>query len=153
MEGKYKGFDEGLYKENDSRAVAAVLQYLLDQGLYGRINEEDIYGPDILMYSGYKKVSYIEAEVKRGWHGSIFPFSTVQVPERKLKFTRKRLPVEFWILNSDCTSAVIIPDYALTSSPLVEVPNSMISNGEKFFQVPLDQCNVISLIAEDSRDE
>lgn len=145
MNGVHKKFDQETYDQQDNRAKAAALQYIHDQGLYGRINDEDKFGPDLLIYSGYRKVSYVEVEIKLGWTGPEFPFSTVQLPERKGKFLRKRLPMEFWILNRDCTSAVVIPDYAVVSSLLREIPNSNISSGEQFYCIPLDQCNVIQL--------
>ena len=157
MRGEYKQFSEELYKQNNSPAINAVLQYLSDIGLYGALNE-DKYGPDIVMYSGYRKISYIEVERKRSWHTSTsdrntdrlgFPFPTVQLPERKGKFLRKRLPMEFWILNSTLNCAIIIPDYSISSSQLVEVPNSQLSSGELFYQIPIELCIMKSLEVSD----
>lgn len=139
-----KPFDEELFRENDRRARAAVLRYTSGEGVYV-IENDDLYGPDLVVYTGYRPSSYIEVEIKRVWKETedMFPWVSVQLPERKAKYLRKRLPIEYWILRTDCKMAVIIPDYALASCSPVEVPNVEVSSGEKFFQVPLEQCSVV----------
>lgn len=143
----HKQFDRDLYQENNDRAIGAVLQYIHEQGLHGSLNE-DLYGPDIVVYSGFRKVSYIECEIKRQWNGDFFPFTTIHLPERKGKYLRLRHPVEFWILNSTLDAAVIIPESSIANGKLVEVPNVLIESGERFYQVPIDECNVIQLGGE-----
>lgn len=137
-----KQFDPVLFEENDARARAAVAGALSTDGVWCRPND-DRYGLDLLVYAGYRHTHYIEVEIKRVWldtHDS-FPWSTVQVPERKRRLAEAtRKPVEFWILRSDLKFAVIIPEEALVGSPLVEVPNRLVSSGEKFFQVPVSEC-------------
>jgi hypothetical protein len=144
MKGSYKQFDKELFDENNDKAIAAVLEHINKLGLYAHVSD-DLYGPDVEVFSGFRKTHYVEVEVKRVWKGTKFPWDTIQLPERKAKFLRKRLPIEFWILNSTMDHVVIIPDYAVSSSPLVEVQNSLISEGEKFFQIPIDQCIIKEL--------
>lgn len=155
-----KPFDEKLFAENDARARAAVMAALNQDGIYAQPNP-DKYGPDLEVYVGFKHKYYIECEIKRVWKSeyNVFPWSTVQVPERKLKFARLgnitpsgRFPpahtwkeCEYWILREDCQIAVIIPESILSLSKLVEVPNSQIASGEKFFQVDINQCIVRKL--------
>ena len=145
MSGIKKRFDAELHRENDGPAVRAVLQYLHLQGIWAAQND-DKYGPDIVVYSGYTPSRYVEVEVKRGWGDTSFPFDSVHLPERKGKYLRKRLGIEYWILNSSLTRAVIIPDYALDSSLLEEVRNKLVSSGEQFYCIPLDQCNELEEI-------
>ncbi len=135
----YKKFDEQLFRESDSPARIAVLTHLDSQGLFATENV-DKYGPDLVLYSGYKPMSYIEVEIKRGWTGSDFPFPTVNLPVRKEKFLNLGLPIEFWILNGTLDSAIIIPDYTLDSSLIKEVRNNQIEDGEMFYQVPAELC-------------
>lgn len=140
-----KPFDPQLFADNDMRARAAVLHLLHSEGIHA-IENDDLYGPDIVVYSGYTPTSYIEVEIKQAWGTNlVFPYSTVQLAERKGKYLRKRLSIEYWLLSPDCSKAIIIPDYALSSSQLVEVPNRLVSSGEKFYQVPVDQCIVREL--------
>lgn len=145
MSGR-KQFDPELFAENDMRARAAVLGYLHSEGIHA-IENPDLYGPDLIIYSGYRPISYSEVEIKRVWRqeDGTFPWPTIQLPERKAKFLRKRLPVEFWILNSTCTYAVVIPETELSSSILKEVPNSQVAEGERFFQIPIENCIIKSL--------
>jgi hypothetical protein len=143
-----KQFDEKLFRENDMRARAAVLVHLWDSGIHAMQNP-DKYGPDLVVYGrGFRPISYVECEVKQAWRseqGLSFPFITVQLPERKGKYLRKHLPVEFWILRSDCKAVVIIPESALSSSLLSEVPNRLVSAGERFYQVPISDCTIKEL--------
>ncbi len=149
MQGKYKPFSNELFRDNDSRAIEAVTNYLCKQGEFASRNKEK-YQPDIVVYgsAGFQKASYVEVEVKRVWRNDQpeFPWDSVQIPERKLKYLRKRLEVEFWVLRSDLQYAVVVPGIVVGASPLVEVPNKLVSTGEKFVQIPLNQCTLVQLV-------
>lgn len=140
MQGTYKPFDQTNKDLHNERACAAVENYLTLQGIHTQRND-DLYGPDVIMYKGFKKFTYIEVEIKRVWLPNIeFPWATIQLPERKGKFLRLGLPIEFWILRKDCKAAVIIPDYVLSKDLLIEVPNRLVASGELFYKVPIDKC-------------
>lgn len=142
-----KKFDEDLYSSNDERARATVFRYINEQGLYA-VDNPDIYGPDIIVYSGLQPKYYIEVEVKQVWKNTEageFPYPTVQLPHRKKKFLDGPLPIEYWILSADCSHVLIIPDSVLNDSLLVEVPNKYVSEGELFYSVLLEQCILLEL--------
>ena len=141
MTGVRKKFSPTLYAENDQRARDVVLSFLMRGGSWVRRND-DLYGPDLILYAGHgcEPISYVEVEVKRVWTAGPFPWSTIQIPERKGKLLREALPIEFWVLRADLKEAVIIPGYVVDSSSLVEVPNVLVSSGERFFRVPIEQC-------------
>ena len=85
-------------------------------------------------------------EVKRVWSGPNFPWDSVQLPERKKKFTEgTRRKIEFWLLNRELTHAVIINGKDVGSSSLVAVPTSMGVRDELFFQVPIGKCRIQEL--------
>lgn len=159
--GKRKQFDRELFRQNDARAVAAVVGYICREGGFATQNPE-LYEPDIIVYgSGFRKLAYIETEVKHGWQGTggqgpdglvEFPFPTVNLPERKGQYLSKRLEVEYWILRSDLLAAVVIPGSVLDEKQLAEVSNKYIKEGEVFYQVPLELCNLVDL-SEISREE
>lgn len=139
---KRKKFDESLYKEHDTPACNRILHHLIeDMGLYA-VRNEDKYGPDIVVYSGFKKSCYVEVEIKKVWRADqdVFPWSEVNLPERKGKFLKLGLPIEFYILRSDMQRAIVLPDYVVEPSPIVEVPNKYIESGEKFYKVDVLQC-------------
>ena len=141
---KYKKFSQKLFNKNDAAARNAVLNHIDSIGLYA-VENDDRYGPDLILYSGLKPISYIEVEVKRVWSGPDFPWDTIQLPQRKEKFAKLKLSTEFWILNDTLDHAVIIPDTELTQDLLKEVRNKFISEGELFFQVPIEKCNLKEL--------
>lgn len=151
----YKKFSPELYRENDSAACDAVLSHLTQQGSYA-VRNPDKYGPDILLYRGFKPGFYIECEVKKVWRipSSVrnpgddrgeFPYSSIQLPERKKKFLNSGLPIEFWILREDLKFAVIIAEESLSDERLVEVPNKYVAEGERFYQIPLSECQIKEL--------
>lgn len=141
-----KQFSQELHTQNDIPARLAVSQYVEQSGLYVRENE-DKYGPDLVVYRGFRPAYYIEVEVKRVWRAGrdTFPYPTVQLPERKQKFLKLGMPIEFWLLREDLQYAVIVPDFVLEKSPLVEVPNKYMQSGELFFQVDISQCQVVDI--------
>lgn len=148
MLGLRKRFDPELKQANDGPAVAAVLAYLEEQGVPRAVQNPDLYGPDIVLWRGLRPTSYIEVEIKRVWReGTEFPWRTLQLPERKGKFRRLGLPIEYWILRADRLQALVIPEAALDdpSSSLVEVPNRLVAGGEYFYQIPVNLCSTIHL--------
>jgi hypothetical protein len=149
-----KSFSRSLHGTFDSPARAAVLEFLESESLYA-IQNDDTYGPDLIVYKGFQPKYYVECEVKLAWRAALasssedelgvvdegtFPFSTIQLPERKLKFCKLGIPCEFWILRSDLQYAMIIPDYVVTAHTPVEVPNKYVESGELFYQIPVTEC-------------
>lgn len=145
MYGKYKTFDQQTYNEENARAVAAVLLHLHSQGIHA-VENPDKYGVDILVYTGFRPTMGIEVEVKRVWSGPNFPWGSVQLPERKHKLTKTGFETDFYILNRECNSAIVIPGLAVDLKFLKEVPNSNIRSGEMFFQIPVEECTQVDLL-------
>jgi hypothetical protein len=143
MDGKHKKFDKSLYLEYDSLACSTVCTELGKQGLFASRNK-DKYGPDIVVYSGLTPMYYVEAEVKAVWKATqdYFPWTEINIPERKGKFMRMRKPLEFWIFREDMARAVIIDGTYASKCPKVEVSNKYNSSGELFYKVPVVECTV-----------
>lgn len=151
MQGKYKQFDPELHAATDSAARTTVLRYLDRTSLGGWCSNTDQYGVDLVRHSANGEIAAgTEVEIKRVWSGPDFPWDSLQVPERKHKFTKLQFPVEFWILNKELTHALVIPAGVLAEYEPVEVANKYISKGERFYQVPLDRCNLIELQVGDA---
>lgn len=145
-----KIFSPALYERNDKDAKQAVLGYLNSLGKYEAIeNTEDRFGPDIIVHSATtgRHLRYCECEIKYHWKQlDTFPYSTVQVLERKTKFTGLKIPTEFYILHPSCTRAIVIKEKILLASPIVEVPNKYVYSGEMMYQVPLSKCKIVNLV-------
>lgn len=139
--GAYKKFDKQLFDQYNGPSVDAVLNHLTKQGSFAKKNDEK-YGPDIVLFSGFKPCAYIEVEVVAKWFPDRrdFPWPLVNIPERKRKFLKAGLPIEFWRLRNDLKKAVIISDTSVIEERLAEVPNSRIKEGELFYRIPIIEC-------------
>ena len=128
-----KKFDKKLYSNNDPAKLMAI-SYFERRNRTAIVNPDD-YGIDLIVDGKF----YCEVEVKHNWKGSKFPFNTVQIPERKSKFTVLDKPVMFMIINSEHTHALLMKGTDVSESPLKEVKNKFVSDGEMFYQVPIDK--------------
>jgi len=144
-----KPFEQKLLEANDPSAREAIKDYIGRSGLYVRDNP-DIYGPDLIVYKGFKPLSFVEVEVKLVWKPEqyAFPWDTIQLPERKLKFLNLGLPIEFFILRADLERAVFFPDTVVAKSPVEEVRNKYVKVGELFCKIDIRECQVIDITAE-----
>lgn len=129
MQGAYKSFDTNLYDKNDNAKELAI-RYFERIGLSTIVNP-DQYGVDLIVDNKF----FCEVEVKHNWKEDKFPFSTLQIPERKKKFATLDKPVVFMVMSSNRKKAFIAKDSDVLNSPLKTVSNKYVRNGEKFFQV------------------
>jgi len=136
-----KQFEPLEYATNDLRAKKAVGRYLLRSG--GDINFEEDYGVDI-KHSVGSNIFYHEVEVKNVWRDE-WPssWSTIHIPERKKRLLDR--DIFFWILRNDLLEAFYTEGRNLQYQYLEEVPNYKVSNGEKFFCIPIDKFRRVML--------
>lgn len=133
----HKKFSKALFERNDAKARKITKEFYAKRGIELRDNP-DKYGVDLIRYEGENIVGYTECEIKNVWREDNFPYGSVQFPERKGKFAYTTdLPVEFFMLNAKCNRALIVDGKDLLRSPLREIRNVYVSQGEAFFQVPL----------------
>lgn len=133
-----KPFNESLYQQNDDAKLVAI-EYFSTIGKEAHVNE-DLYGIDLVVDGRF----YCEVEVKHSWKGDEFPFETLQIPFRKMKFANLDKPSYFMVINSDRTRAIVVKHTDLLDSPVVEVWNKYVNKGEMFFQVPRKYLKFIS---------
>lgn len=136
-----KRFDRQLFEEFDRSARNSARSYYSNLG-YHVVDHPNTYAQD-LVASKEGETFCVEVEVKRVWSGATFPYSTVQLPERKKKFCNT--PTKFMIMNREMTHAVVFNSETLLELEPVEVPNRYCFEGEMFFQVPLTKCEVVEL--------
>lgn len=160
--GVHKKFSQKLFDQNDELARATITKFLESRNLEVRPNPNK-FGVDLYVYHpapsnspdganvesvGQKADPFyaVECEIKRVWHGSVLPWSTVQLPWRKKKYSDdEAVPVEYWILNNELTHAIVIYEAELTDKRLTEVRNKYVDRGEYFYQIPLDVCSIVEL--------
>lgn len=149
MQGKRKPFNPELYEANDLEARLRVIDFFEQKFARHGLeigNSEDPYAPDIEVRKNGDVKAHIEVEVKQAWDYGDFPFSTIQLPERRKKSAE--IGSRFAVLNKHFTRMAYIKPDVLLSSPLVEVKNKYVPEGEMFYQVSVDNVDFYKLREE-----
>lgn len=139
-----KRFDPVLYEEND-RIAKEFVKNALKGSEYQVIDNPKKRGVDLLLYKDSQHIANIECEIKRVWKNAEFPYDSIQIPDRKTKYTELEKPTIFVMLNNDQTSYLALSQQTLLASPKKEVPNKYVYKGEMFFQVPLNSVHFNNL--------
>ena len=77
---------------------------------------------------------------------SILSFPTLMLPLRKKKFAKDRCM--FMVINKGQTHAMMVHAKDVLASPTVENANERVSEGERFFDIPLEVTQLIPLLAK-----
>jgi hypothetical protein len=133
-----KKFDETLYLQNDDSARKALSRSFKNHYNYILVDNEDIYGPDMLIYSSEGEfIGYAEVEIKQFWNGYPFKSNTLHIPERKKKFLKYN-DIVFCVLNAEMTRGCWIEADKLSDCPLINKKNKYLER-ELFFNIPVDK--------------
>jgi len=135
----YKVFQQDVFDKYDDPAREVAKQFWKRIG-YEAMDNPDKYGTDLLV-TGKGKTFTCEVEVKSVWHGTTFHFDSLHLPVRKAKFLNKS--VKFMIFNNSLTHAAIVGHKAVTNAPIIDVPNIYIKKGERFFDIPKSELQII----------
>ena len=127
-----KPFSIDLYDKNDD-AKELVIKILEDKKYIAWVNK-DPYGIDIVCQDEQGKCTYHEVEVKHNWKGDVFPFKTVHIPARKLKFANALS--YFVILNHERSHLLVIPGIQLLESPVI-TKSTIYTEDEEFVEVTI----------------
>ena len=158
MLGKRKAYSSELAKWARS-AETAVRQWLEKIGYTSIHLPNGQYGKDVLSKSecGTEKF-FVEIERRsfRTWEKGSFPYSIVNIPERR-KIDKETL---LFIVRYDMEESLVVFPLDICKSPLKDHPNAFVSDGELFRQVDSVRCLPVSLsnsmerrtIAEMSRE-
>ena len=138
-----KRFSRDLFAENDTLARAAGKRYWQSKGCTVE-NNPNRYGPDLIVSTHYEK-HYCEVEIKRVWSGKDFQYPTLQIPARKQKNLLLDLPCTFIVFNNEQTHGLLCSHFQLIRATVVEVPNKYVHSGEKFFQIPIEELELIEV--------
>ena len=125
-------FNKDAYDACDSKAKNSLRNYLDTLGIYTQINED--YGADI---KSFEEVLH-EVEVKSTYIDKI-KWDTVHIPARKKKLLKGKRIV-FWVMNYDCTKALMIDGKHMKDEYIENVPNTRNPGGELFYDIPINLC-------------
>ena len=135
MKGSYKKFDQKLFNDNDPKSREIVINFFKKYNIILKDNE-DKYGVDLISEDGSMK---FELERRLVWNKTEFPFSDINLPERKAKFFLQN-NVSYIIISNDYSHIGIImggdiKEY-IKNTNLKESANKFVSRGEMFYKLP-----------------
>ena len=132
-----KPFDKALHDQFDALAKRKAMRWFARHGIHA-IENPDRFGVDLIVPT----FGYCEVEVKAGWKHGRFPFSSLHLPYRKLKFIQLDQPTMFIVWNASLSRLIWVEDWAINLKT-VELDNKFMSR-EKFFDIPLTACQQCS---------
>lgn len=137
MIGVAKKFSPTLLKNNDPKSRRIVKEYFNRQTPPILLNDNtNKFGVDLISKDGSIQ---IEVEHRIAWNSDIFPFSEVNVPERKAKFFVEN-HICYVILSQSYSHIGMIDgkrlmEYLINEN-LKECSNKYVREGEYFYKVP-----------------
>lgn len=141
-----KPFDQKLHDECDEPARRAVKDIFLSYNDIKLDDNPDIYGIDLVRYDQAGNIIYgVEVERRFNWNGMKFPFETLHIPYRKLKFAALPYQTYFVAVNNDLSWAMILDLALIKGEATVVVQNRFVADGEEFFNVPTTKCWVVDV--------
>tara|TARA_R100001126_G_C4860919_1_gene167316 strand:+ start:56 stop:493 length:438 start_codon:yes stop_codon:yes gene_type:complete len=140
-----KPFDKLLHRQYDDKARGATIKCMTKHG-YSVTDNPDPYAQDLIakptVISELDFSFLVECEVKAVWKTNEFPYSDLQLPERKQKFFDQR--TLFFIWNCHLSRAACFWSEHVKHLPTHEVSNKMMAKGERFFKIPLSLIKFVS---------
>ena len=150
LKSKRKRFDPVAYKQSDNKAKKCITKYLTSIG-HTVLDTEENFGVDLT--STLENIVYNhEVEMKHMWEGD-WPtvWKDINIPFRKNRLIVQVFDNDplanfyFYIIRGDCEVAWKMDATIVKDSPVVEVPNRAVREGEYFFKVPVDNAELIWL--------
>jgi len=144
MKGKHIDWSEDRYEKHDPQSRQVIKSVFKKRGKV-LIDNPDKYDVDLISEDGTVQV---EVEHRDVWSNPKFPFSDVNVPERKDKFFKlgkahycivSRNFDRFGFIHKDVIQKYMKPKF------LVEVYNKFIKNGEYFYKIPQSEFEFFSV--------
>jgi hypothetical protein len=144
VQGSYKKFDQKLFNENDPKSRDVVISFFKKYNIFLKDNE-DKYGVDLVSEDGSM---CFELERRLVWNKVEFPFSDINLPERKAKFFLEN-NVSYIIISRDYSHIGVIMGndikQYLNNNNLKESANKFVSKGELFYKLPKSKFKWIKL--------
>ena len=131
-----KPFDKALHDKFDALAKRKAIKWFARHGVHA-IENPDQYGVDLIV----PNLGYCEVEVKTGWKHGQFPFPSLPLPYRKLKFAKLDQPTMFIVWNAGLDQLLWVEGWAMSHLAPVEIDTRLMEK-EKFFDLPLTLARV-----------
>jgi len=72
-------------------------------------------------------------------------WDTLHIPLRKKRLLKFSDRLIFWVLNNDCSQAVVVNGVNLKDKYIKNISNICKLDGEDFYDIPIRYCNFINL--------
>lgn len=136
-----KPFNQAVHDACDPPARDAVIRFHESRGYYAK--PFDKYKVDLIIENEFMvPVGYAEIEM-RDWEEC--PFPTIHVPERKKKLFDNDMPTTYFVVSKSLKKAWWCKTEEILESPLIEVKNKAVPEGEYFYDVPVDKFRCVDL--------
>ena len=140
MQSRRKPFNIDTHAAHDASGKETVLRFLRQLGIDAEENPNR-YGVDLLG----KNIDHTwEVEKRPEWEDE-WPYSTVHVPNRKEKFLQ--LSMIYAVVNKDLSKIMFCVSPIISECEQIEVPNTEVTWGEYFFNVPVNEWQVYDVAA------
>lgn len=97
----------------------------------------DKYKVDLIVENEFMvPIFYAEVEM-RDWEDC--PFNTIHVPGRKKKLFDNDMPTTYFVVSKSLKSMWYCKAKDILNSPLVEIKNKAVKEGEYFYDVPIEK--------------
>jgi hypothetical protein len=139
--GVYKPFNQAVHDACDPPAREAVIRFHESMGYIAK--PYDKYKVDLIIENEFMvPVGYAEIEM-RDWERC--PFHTIHIPERKKKLFDNDMPTTYFVVSKGLKRAWWCDTKEILASPLIEVKNKAVSEGEYFYDVPIHKFKEVEL--------
>lgn len=140
-----KKFDKDLFDAYDEVGKIAATRYF--RWLYPLVkiteNPFGVFGIDLKVETG-KDTFFVDVEVRPEWVEDKFPFETIHLPARKVKFLSVDGNVAFLSLNKALTKGLFFT--LKDQDPCISIANKYVTTGEDFYNIPVSRCVDIEII-------
>ena len=143
-----KPFSQELHDDNDPQARKKVQDFFLHQQGVELVENPDKYDIDLLQKDNGSILAGYEVERRHNWFTRDFPFTTLHVPARKAKYADRAYPTYYVATNKLMNYALMMPFTELKEAYCLEQRNRFVGRGEFFFNVPVNNTEVIHLDAK-----
>lgn len=146
-----KKFSQTLHDANDPRARRKFQDWLEERFENIKITSNpsgNKYGIDLAVeiVSPWPWTRfYVDVEVREGWEFGEFLYNTIHLPYRKSKFLDFNHPTIFIAFRNDLNKLIMINDYQVKQSRVIEIVNKYSKEPEKFYDIPIKDCLKVNL--------
>jgi hypothetical protein len=130
---KTKPFDQKAHDVCDPPARQAVINFIYKYWGLNATHNPDKYAVDLIIHNKLNNIGYAEIEM-RDWDDC--PFRTIHIPQRKKKLFDNDKKTIYFVVSASLKRLWYCDVSNILESPLVEVPNKEVKEGEFFYDVP-----------------